>query len=58
MNHQETELSSFVKDYERDFGVLMPIEDADRILTLYDEMSFLFEKHSPGEGFPAWFFLP
>jgi hypothetical protein len=58
MPHEDKEIQDFVRDYERDFGVEMPKEDADRILTLYDEMSFLFEKHSPGEGFPAWFFLP
>jgi len=32
MTHEATELQAFVKDYERDFGVEMPDEDADRIL--------------------------
>lgn len=57
MKHETQDLQAFVVDCEKDFGVRMPEHDADRILTLYDELCSLFEKHS-GEGIPPWFFLP
>lgn len=57
MNHEEKDLQAFVSDYERDFGVVVPPEDADRILTLYDELCFLFDKYSPEEGFSPWFYF-
>jgi hypothetical protein len=59
MNDEKQGVEAFVTDYERDFGVRMPPKDAQRILTLYDEICDLFEKHSPPKGLiPPWFFLP
>lgn len=36
-------------DFERDFGVHLPFDDASRLLILYDEICMLFEKHLPAE---------
>jgi hypothetical protein len=50
MNHEEQGVETFVHDYERDFGVRISRKDAERMLTLYDEIFTLFDKYSPGEG--------
>ena len=35
------EVEALMDDYERDFGVRVSFEDADRMLTLYDELADL-----------------
>jgi hypothetical protein len=45
----EQEVQSLIRDFEQDFGVMLPLEDARRILVLYEELCELFERHG-GEG--------
>jgi hypothetical protein len=39
------EVQSLINDYEEDFGVKIPFEDARRMLVLYGELSEIFEKY-------------
>jgi hypothetical protein len=43
------EVTSFIDDFREDFGVTVPLEDAERILILYEELAGLFEEYSDGE---------
>jgi hypothetical protein len=43
------EVKAFIADFRDDFGVTIPLEDAERILILYEELSALFEQYSDGE---------
>ncbi len=39
-----------IKDYEYDFGVKLPFEDACRMLILYDMLSELLEEYGGDTG--------
>ena len=41
----EEEVRSLINDYEEDFGVRIPFEDARRMLVLYGELAEIFEKY-------------
>ena len=43
------EVEDLIHCYERDFGVHLSFEDADRMLVLFDELSELFYKYDPEE---------
>ena len=48
----DEDVFTLISDYHRDFGTLIPYEDARRLLVLYDEISELFERYNiedPGE---------
>lgn len=44
------EVQDLIEDYERDFGVRMPFEDARKMLVFYDGLCALFEKHGGYAG--------
>lgn len=46
----DQDVFDLIADYKRDFGPTLPFEDAHRLLTLYDEICALFEKHLTSEG--------
>jgi hypothetical protein len=41
-----TEIQALACDFEEDFGVTLPLDDARRMLVLYDELCLLFEHYS------------
>jgi hypothetical protein len=50
------EVQTFVDDFREDFGVSIPLRDAERILMLYEELATLFEEYSEGD-MPLWQFF-
>jgi hypothetical protein len=52
------ELEEAIRCYERDFGIRLSFEDADRILTLFDELCDLFQKYESEEGHPFELLAP
>jgi hypothetical protein len=46
------EVNDLIADFARDFGVTLPLEDAQRILALYEELCILFEKYSKRDPIP------
>lgn len=50
------EVQAFAEDFREDYGVSMPLEDAERILMLYGEMEDLFMQYAHG-GMPIWEFF-
>jgi hypothetical protein len=45
----DVEVGALMRDFEQDFGVRLPFEDAQRILILYEELCELFDRYG-GEG--------
>ena len=45
----EEEVQSLINDYEQDFGVRIPFEDARQMLVLYEGLCELFERYG-GDG--------
>jgi hypothetical protein len=52
------DVQAFIDDFARDFCVAMLREDAERILTLYEELYALFEQYSEGDPIPPHLILP
>jgi hypothetical protein len=52
------ELEEVIRCYERDFGIRLSFEDADRMLTLFDELCDLFQKYEGDEGHPFELLAP
>jgi hypothetical protein len=51
------DIEELIRDYKEDFGVTLPVEDAERILTLYNELCFHFGKHAKEVSMQPYFFL-
>jgi hypothetical protein len=52
------ELEQVITCYERDFGIRLSFEDADRMLTLFDELCDLFQKYESEDGNPLELLAP
>lgn len=46
MPPSDEEVFRLMADYKRDFGVLMPFEDARRLLMLHDELCDILQRYS------------
>ncbi len=44
------EVRSLIEDYQHDFGVKLPFEEARRMLVLYEELHEIFERYGGDEG--------
>jgi hypothetical protein len=42
------DVHELMSDFERDFGIPLPFEDASRMLVLYEELCEFFAKYSEG----------
>ena len=51
------EVHDLIEDFAQDFGVILPFEDAERMLILHEELCVLFEKYSDETPIPPHLIL-